>query len=205
MKKQILVMNMSRHTSVFTEIMVIVHGKSEYEICSYIKSNLKIKMEIIAQKKGKNSIQINSLKNILGNITFKNKKNFLNEYNDIRSDTKKNILNFKLFMIMDTDDCTAEDVENYMDKSMFINHWLYDFIIPIYNIKDLEDVLKKAGIPYETKDKGNYVNIFPTNRGKADIQQVQEFDSKIKSACMISNLSIFIEKCLEVQKKYNEF
>ena len=99
-------MYMSKHkliTPVYTEIIAIVHGRSEYNICSYIKSNLRIKMEIIAENKGK------------------------------------------------------------------------------------------------------YVNIFPINRGQADVEQIQEFNNKIKSVSSISNLNYFIEACLEVQRKYNEW
>lgn len=196
---------MKKIKPIFTEIMVIVHGKSEYEMCSYIKSNLKIKLEIISEKKGKNSIQISSLKNILGNTIFKSKNNFFKNYIDINKDSKKNPINFKLFTIMDTDDCNEKAVEDYKNKSMFKSHWLYEYIIPIYNMNDLEDVLKKSGVPYETKNKGNYINIFPTNRGQADIEQIQDFNNKIESAASISNLHLFIEECLEVQKKYNNF
>ena len=117
----------------------------------------------------------------------------------------KNPINFKLFTIMDTDDCNEKAVEDYKNKSMFKDHWLYEYIIPIYNINALEDVLKKSGVPYETKNKGNYINIFPTNRRQADIEQIQDFNNKIKSAASISNLHLFIEECLEVQKKYNNF
>lgn len=106
---------------------------------------------------------------------------------------------------MDTDDCNPKKTQEYINKTMFKDHWLYDYIIPIYNTTKLEDVLKKAGVPYNTKAKGEYVNIFPTNRGQADIEQIKEFSEKIKTASDISNMHIFIDKCIEVQSKYPKF
>lgn len=196
---------MSKFKPISTEIIAIVHGKSEYELVSYIKSNLRIKIGIESENKGKNSIQINSLMNLLQNTTFKNKRSFLKKYDDIELGKKDAIKSLYIFPLMDTDDCSTEEAKNYKNKAMFKKHWLYDHIIPIYNTRNLEDVLKKSNIPYETKQKGRYVKIFPTNRGQADIQQIKDFSDKIKSASNISNLHIFIDKCLEVQKKYPVF
>ncbi|WP_205314725.1 hypothetical protein [Ruminiclostridium herbifermentans] len=58
---------------------------------------------------------------------------------------------FKIFTIMDTDDCTEKEKEDYINKSMFKGHWAYDYIVPIYNNPDLENVLVKAKIPFEKK------------------------------------------------------
>lgn len=59
-------------------VMSIVHGKSELCICNSIKSNLKLKHEIISEKKGSNSIQITSvMKKILNNTIFKSFETFI--------------------------------------------------------------------------------------------------------------------------------
>lgn len=196
---------MGKFNPIHTEIIAIVHGKSEYELVTYIRSNLKIKLGIEHEKKGRNSIQINGLMNFINNNELKNKSNFIKKYNDIELGKKKKIKNLCIFPIMDTDDCTESEAENYINKSMFKTHWLYDYIIPIYNINNLEDVLKKAKVPYETKAKGKYVQIFPTNRGQADVKQIEDFCKKIKSASSLSNMHVFIKKCLEIQKKYPTF
>ncbi len=192
---------MSRFQPIYTEILVVVHGKSEYELATYIRSNLRIKLAIEAENKGKNSIQINSLKNIFGNTVFSSKKNFLQKYTDLNIDSKKRINKLSIYTIMDIDDCTPEEFNNYKNKSMFSSHWLYDYIIPIYNIRNLEDVLEKSGVPFERKNKGNYVNIFPTNRGQADLIQIEDFRDKLKMNSRITNLHLFIDECLDIQKK----
>lgn len=196
-----MVLIMSRFQPIYTEILVVVHGKSEYELATYIRSNLRIKLAIEAENKGKNSIQINSLKNIFGNTVFSSKKNFLQKYTDLNIDSKKRINKLSIYTIMDIDDCTPEEFNNYKNKSMFSSHWLYDYIIPIYNIRNLEDVLEKSGVPFERKNKGNYVNIFPTNRGQADLIQIEDFRDKLKMNSRITNLHLFIDECLDIQKK----
>jgi len=94
------------HTSLnYTRCAVIVHGKSEYILVRYIYTNLHLPVKIIAKDKGKSSIQINGLKSMLSKKPFKSLKEMANEYG-IEYDKKSKLLkNFKLFIIMDTDDC----------------------------------------------------------------------------------------------------
>lgn len=44
--------------------IIIAHGKSELLLAEHIKSNLHLPIEIYAEKNGKSSIQIDSLKTI---------------------------------------------------------------------------------------------------------------------------------------------
>ncbi|TKZ15846.1 hypothetical protein EZH24_13855, partial [Brachyspira catarrhinii] len=69
--------------------------------------------------------------------------------------------NFKIFIIMDTDDCTAQQKSEFINKNMFKNHWAYNYIVPIYNDDNLENVLIKATI--EVENKKDYIKIFPTD------------------------------------------
>ena len=52
--------------------LVICHGKSEKLICDFIKSNLRIQIEIDSDKKGKKSIQITSIMKFLSGEKYKN-------------------------------------------------------------------------------------------------------------------------------------
>ena len=140
-----------------TRVMAIVHGKSEYVICRSIKSNLRIKHEIYADKKGEKSIQIDGLKNILDNRVFRNYESFISNYPDI--DYKKGrLIGFKLFIIMDLDDCNQEMKNRFKNKEMFRKHWLYDYIEPIYNDPNLEQTMNDAEIPITRKS--NYTVTF---------------------------------------------
>ena len=115
--------------------IVIVHGKSEKIFVEHITSNLRLNIKIVSRKNGAESIQITSLKDIIYNTVFKDKSSFLRNYSTV------NFNDFKLFIVMDTDDCNESEIKEYKDKKMFKKHWLYDYIVPIYNSKNLEDIM----------------------------------------------------------------
>lgn len=181
----------------YTRAVVIVHGKSEEQICKYIKNNLKIKIKI--SKNPKSSIQINDLKNLLNNGIFKNRRCFLKKYEDIEVNKKK-LNNFKIFIIMDTDDCTATDKERYINGTMFKKHWAYEYIVPIYNIDNLESAMIKLGIKIEKDQKRDYIKIFPTDRKyqqlRTDMIQIKDMRDKLSNNKETTNLDEFLEYCL---------
>lgn len=181
----------------YQKIMTIVHGKSEFAICSNIKSNLRLPQEIIANNKGRSSIQIAGLMNILNDSRFKNFARFKAAYP--RVEVKKGMLaNFQLFIIMDTDDCTDSQRTSFVDKSMFISHWLYPYIVPIYNSPNLEQTMKEAKIPII--QKSDYITIFPTNHGDLDLSQAKKFWEALK-CCRHSNMSVYLERCIELAEE----
>lgn len=85
-------------------------------LANYLKSNLRIPAKIVSDKNGKKSIQINSLKNLFSGKYFKSKNILENHYGLNINE------NFKIFIIMDTDDCNKEEALNYKNKSMFKNY-----------------------------------------------------------------------------------
>lgn len=187
----------------YTKAVVIVHGKSEKQICQYIKNKLRLKIEIFSDKNGEKSIQITSLKNILNNKIFKSYRTFIRTFEDveIKEDGKTLADNFKIFIIMDTDDCTEEQKEAFINKEMFKDHWGYNYIVPIYNIPELESVLKKAEVPFTktgNKRKEEYIKLFPTDPKyeKNDQIQIKELLEKLKKQNN-NNLYEFLEFCLK--------
>ena len=115
---------------------------------------------------------------------------------------EKKLKNFKLFIIMDTDDCDEQIKQEYISGKLFQNHLLKDYIVPIYNINNLEDVMLKANVMVtriKKSQKGDYYSkIFPINNKQFSvdsIKQVTDFNNKI-SGLRITNLNIFVEYCL---------
>ena len=108
--------------------------------------------------------------------------------------------------IMDLDDTTEEKIEKYKSGEMFRNHWLSSYIIPIWNDINLDYVLHDLNLISKLpndKEKGKvYEELFPKNKGQADIEQVNKllgcFESTTKT-----NMNIFIKKCLKVLQKFN--
>ncbi|MEG1009161.1 MAG: hypothetical protein RSF67_05010 [Clostridia bacterium] len=187
---------------VYLKAVVIVHGKSEKQICQHIKNKLRLKIEIISDKNGEKAIQITSLSNLLKNKIFINSSSFINTYEDIElnHDNKSINDNFKIFIIMDTDDCSDLQKKQFINKDMFKDHWAYKFIVPIYNTPELETILTKAKVPFTrtgVKRKKEYIKLFPTDEKyeKNDVIQIEELIrqlSKIKD----TNLEEFLKFCL---------
>lgn len=104
---------------------------------------------------------------------------------------------------MDTDDCSEKAREKYMSGNMFEGHPLREYIVPIYNITNLEDVMLKAGIMtkrIEAAQKGTYYNnIFPINTEPLSVDtmnQVRKFAEKIKDIEQTNMLEL-VEYCFE--------
>lgn len=191
----------------YTKALVIVHGKSELQICKYIKQNLRLPIEIKSDKNGEKSIQVTSIMNTLNDTQHKNLKAFFATYPGINISGKGKsavIKDFKIFIILDLDDCTCTQASKFIDKSMFKGHWAYDYIIPIYNDKNLEDALQECGVKYEKKRAGDkkkeYVKIFPTDKKyaqKNDRLQISEFADMIKKSKK-TNMYLLVDYCMKI-------
>lgn len=86
---------------------------------------------------------------------------------------------------------------------MFRGHPLHEYIVPIYNIANLEDVMVKAGIMVNRipdSEKGTYYSkIFPINTEPVSVDtvnQIRTFAAKIKGIKQ-TNMLEFIEYCFE--------
>ena len=187
----------------YTKAVVIVHGKSEKQICQYIKNKLRLKIEIYSDKNGEKAIQITSLKNTLNNKIFKSYRNFINIFEDIEltANNKKINNDFKIFIIMYTDDCSEVKKRKFINKEMFKEHWAYNYIVPIYNIPKLETVLTEAKVPFTktgNKRKKEYIKLFPTDPKyeKTDEIQIKELLNKLKKQ-KNTNLNEFLDFCLK--------
>ena len=194
---------MSQNSFHYTRCAVIVHGKSEYALVKYIYTNLHLPVKIIAKDKGRNSIQITGLRDFLNKKQFKTLKAFSNEYSVEYDKKTKKLVDFKLFIIMDTDDCSEDMKEKYISGALFEGHPLKEYIVPIYNIINLEDVMIKAGIMVKRiadSQKGTYYSkIFPINTDPLSvdtINQVRGFAEKI-SGIRQTNMLEFVEYCFE--------
>ncbi len=188
----------------YTKAVVIVHGKSEKQICQYIKNKFRLKIEIYSDKNGDKAIQITSLKTTLNNKIFKSFKTFIKTYEDLKliNNGKKIDSDFKIFIIMDTDDCSENQKRDFISGKMFEEHWAYEYIVPIYNIPELESVLEMANIPFKKsgdKRKKEYIKIFPTDSKyeKTDEIQVKELANTLKKQ-KNTNLNDFLDFCLKL-------
>ena len=102
--------------------------------------------------------------------------------------------------IMDLDDTSEDKKQKYISGEMFKNHWLNPYIIPIWNKNNLDEVLldlKLIDKLPNNKEKGRlYRDLFPTNNGESDIQQVKNLMEKFEKSTR-TNMQVFIKKCLD--------
>lgn len=194
------------HKEIYTNGVVICHGKSEWHISRYISTNLHLSIKTVAKDKGKYSIQITSLANMLNSKPFNKQSLFVSEYavEEVGKGRNKKLSNFKLFIIMDTDDCTEQQKKDYLSKRMFEGHWLYEYIVPIANSPCLEDVLVETGIlskKIRDDDKGKcYSSIFPINKKPLSddtMTEVKTLKERVKRS-KNSNLVEYIDYCLSL-------
>ncbi len=184
----------------YLKAIIICHGSSEFHMARYIKSSLRLKIEIDSKDNGKHSIQINSILNHLNKKPYITEKEFIKTYKDDLPN-KTLYSDFKIFIIMDTDDeeLTSIQIDDYKNKSMFQNHWAYKYIEPIYNTKNLEDVLLKANIINKNNSKKDYIKIFPINSDAQfnDIEQIQTLCNRL-TTINNTNMDILLQYFLDI-------
>ena len=190
----------NRFSKQYCRALVIVHGASELQIVRSIKSKLRLPLEIYSNEKGASSIQVNGLENVLGNVIFNNPKNFLKQYDNIET-YKRAPVNFKVFIIMDTDDCKNDEIrEQYIDGSLFSKHWLSPYITPIYNSPSLEDVMINCGFfnkKLSNKDKlPTYRKLFPITQDATNFEEIKALSERLER-CKYTNFDDFIKYCLD--------
>lgn len=67
----------------YLKAIVIVHGKSELQMCNFIKNKLRLNnIHIISKDNGKHSIQISNIMKRLNGKDINTLDNFKNTYND---------------------------------------------------------------------------------------------------------------------------
>ncbi len=188
----------------YKKAAVMVHGKSERYLASYIYTNLHLPVVIIDKNNGRNSIQINGLQKIFSNPPYNNLKSFADRYSIEYDKQKKDLKNFKLFIIMDTDDCSEKAKEEYLSGTLFKDCCLKEYIVPIFNSPNLEEVMVKAGImPKRISDsqKGSYYSkVFPINQqpfSRDTLDQIRVFSDKLRKV-KDTNLLEYVDYCLSL-------
>ncbi|TCK98532.1 hypothetical protein EDC19_0961 [Natranaerovirga hydrolytica] len=197
---------MSKRKLSYTKAVIICHGKSESQLCKFIRQNLRISIDIYDDKNGEKSIQITSLKNHLNNRVFQSIDSFTNEFpktSVVGKGRKRKLEQFRLFIIMDTDDCSESVKHSFINKEMFKNHWAFEYIEPIFNISNLEEVLNRSDIIYQKSGKDikkQYIKIFPTDvkyiEKNSDTIQLENFMKKLQGDEK-TNMERLIQYCLE--------
>ena len=105
---------------------------------------------------------------------------------------------------MDTDDCSDKTREEYISGRLFESSCLKDYIVPIFNSPNLENVMIKAGIMAKRipdSQKGSYYSkIFPINQNPFSndtLDQIRLFSGKLDNI-KETNLLEYVHYCLSL-------
>ncbi len=178
--------------------VVFVHGETEYQFVKKLKYALRLNIDII---KDTTSIQVNGL------INKMESKFRLSKYrNDGKLDVKKGKVcnEFKIFTVMDLDDCTPQVAEAYKNGHLFDDYEYKEYVTPIYDIPNFEEAFYKGkiikSIPSKSEKLKTVENIFPPNDERPSFEFIEELKNKLKK-CNFTNLDIMIDYFLEEAKK----
>ncbi|WP_261809799.1 hypothetical protein [Levilactobacillus humaensis] len=185
--------------------LVICHGLTEYYLARYLKSSLRIPLDI--KRRTDSSIQITALQQVMSGQEFKNERSLLKRYKHLDTDESSNLNQIKIFPIMDTDDANNDEISQYKRASLFGNKWFLKYFYPIYNERNIEDVLKKIGWNFTRKqnEKGSlYFDLFPVNhKNTLEIDRIQEL-AALLAACPETNLDELLFHCLREVERLRE-
>ncbi len=178
----------------YCQTFVICHGESEKVIAKYIRNDLRVPMIIYPQ--AKRSVQVTSIMSVLDGAELKTPKSFKRKFDKIEF-KKDRPVDLKVFIILDLDDCTPEQAKAFKNKYMFKSHWLYEYIVPIFNSPDMDKIFEKIGYKVDVNDKvKSYELIFPVNRKGipgVDLEEKLKRLSNIKD----TNIDEFFKHCLD--------
>lgn len=183
----------------YTSAIIVVHGSSEEIIARHIRSNLRLNLYI---HKRKTSIQIDGLLHEL-QTNFKD-ISVLNKNKHLELNISKNeIVNFKIFTLMDTDDCDEKTKLQYIDGSLFEQYSLKKYVVPIYTSPNLENVLYNCElIPriFKNSEKvKEYIKRFPVSKAPYSVSKIDEMNqlSQALKNNKCTNMEEFIDYCIE--------
>lgn len=174
---------------------IFCHGLSELILFSGIRSNLRLQYEVYARDNGRQNIQLGSILKVINTYPFDSKKNFMK---DTQIDVaNRNSDNFKIFIVLDFDEPEISDIdkENFLSKNMFKGHWMYDYIVPIFSMPNLDSILTKVGHTIDTSNKvKSYTCFINQGKGKLDFHiELIEKLSSISTSNLVECLSYIIK------------
>lgn len=189
----------------YCRAIIICHGKSEKLLFDKIKSVLRIKIEVRGNDNGNSSIKIQGIANYLQRQEYQNRKDFCNTFfgtgfSDLLSSKQltSRIQKVKIFVVMDVDDASEDQLERYKKSEYFYPKWLKPCFVPIYNDHNLEQTVKKMGyeIPNSKHDKAPFYRKLWADK-ITTVEDVKNLQQKMK-CCQCTNMELVLDYLLKI-------
>lgn len=185
-------------------IVVVAHGLSEVAIAESLGSALRMKIIVIAEAKGRQSIQIEGLAQRLEKVPWLRSQKVFAQATGLRQ-----LSDLHIFTLMDVDDVRHPEVErDYLNGQIagMTKRWYQAAITPIFCDGNLEAVLKAIDMPY-AHSKGEksavYLKIFPVAHTLAEQRSKRaDFEAFQRKLAPLTNtnLELFVQQCLALSQ-----
>ncbi|MDO5861823.1 MAG: hypothetical protein Q4Q58_03405 [Thermoplasmata archaeon] len=128
--------------------LVVAHGKSEMMICSKIAAIAGIGIEIDSNDMGRETIAISGLQSRFESKTYSSELALSREFDRLeyfgRKKMDQRMPNLRIFTVMDIDG-DRESMLRYTTGEMFKEFPLGRYVTPIYNDRNLDEVMEAIG------------------------------------------------------------
>lgn len=134
---------------------IVCHGECELVLAKQIQSKKRRDLNPLSRDSGGHPIMINTINSFLYS-KYPDRKLYIKSNKDrLCLGKDKEIVNHKIFTIMDKDDASDDLFESYKNKDLFKDYWWGqdNLIVPIYFVPNMDTVFSKHGFPIDTKGK----------------------------------------------------
>ena len=128
---------------------IVCHGESELVLVRLLQNKYRRNLNPLSERNGKSSIEINTLNKFLSR-RYPSKQDYIKENKSVLClKNKKEIINHRIFTLMDKDYIDDKLFNSYKDKTMFDNYWWgkEHLIEPLYFYPDMDTVFTNHGFP----------------------------------------------------------
>lgn len=130
----------------------VCHGRCEYVMAKKIKSLLRLPISIYAESNGKCSIQVHGLlKFVAHQPSLRSREAYLRDNGINKSDAKSFFDHHKIIFLMDLDDASSSEADDYVSGRLFSKEWYAPYAMPIYFRPNLDAVTKRIGYDIDVR------------------------------------------------------
>ena len=141
--------------------LAVVHGESERILVSGISRRLRFPIDVYPLDRGSGTIDLPNIGNMLSSGPFRNESALHQMYPglDYESGKAVRMSGLRIFTIMDVDR-HRDHLRAYRSGDVFRDSVFRGRIVPIYNDRDLDEVMESVGFTVNRADKvGSYLGV----------------------------------------------
>lgn len=179
-------------------VVAIVHGLSEVEFCGYVARMTKVNIQVYSREGGHRCIQIRDMRGMMSEPPFDSYRNLHERFSKLEyipqvdrksfSEDRSEMPRLRVFPIMDTDDSPIQEYP-YRTGDLFSDVPLRRHIVPIYNIRNLDEVFDRYGCPIDRSNKRRSITEILRGLDFKDFHRFLKRDDG-------TNLDLFLKHCV---------